>query len=45
MADSMKLIFRLLYQPVAAMSAILDRGSLLSASLSVVAIASSGLEA
>jgi tetratricopeptide (TPR) repeat protein len=38
MADSMKLIFRLLYQPVAAMSAILDRGSLLSASLSVVAV-------
>ena len=34
----MKLIFRLLYQPVAAMSAILDRGSLLYASLSVVAV-------
>lgn len=38
MADSIKLIFRLLYQPVAAMSAILDRGSLLWASLSVVAV-------
>jgi len=38
MAESIKLIFRLLYQPVAAMSAILDRGSLLWASLSVVAV-------
>jgi tetratricopeptide (TPR) repeat protein len=38
MADSIKLIFQLLYQPVAAMSAILDRGSLLYASLSVVAV-------
>lgn len=38
MADSIKLILRLLYQPVTAMSAILDRGSLLSASLSVVAV-------
>jgi tetratricopeptide (TPR) repeat protein len=38
MADSIKLLFRLLSQPVAAMSAILDRGSLLWASLSVVAV-------
>jgi tetratricopeptide (TPR) repeat protein len=38
MADSIKLILRLLYQPVAAMSAILDRSSLLFASLSVVAV-------
>src|SRR5579863_3546221 len=38
MADSIKLIFRLFYAPVAAMSAILDRGSLLYASLSVVAV-------
>ena len=37
MADSIKLLFRLLSQPVAAMSAILDRGSLLWASLCVVA--------
>jgi tetratricopeptide (TPR) repeat protein len=38
MAESLKLLFRLLSQPVAAMSAILDRGSLLWASLSVVAV-------
>jgi tetratricopeptide (TPR) repeat protein len=38
MADSIKLILRLLYQPVEAMSAILDRSSLLVASLSVVAV-------
>jgi tetratricopeptide (TPR) repeat protein len=38
MAESVKLLFRLLSQPVAAMSAILDRGSLLWASLSVVAV-------
>jgi tetratricopeptide (TPR) repeat protein len=38
MADSIKLLFRLLFQPVTAMSAILDRGSLLWASLSVVAV-------
>jgi tetratricopeptide (TPR) repeat protein len=38
MADSLKLLFRLLSQPVTAMSAILDRGSLLWASLSVVAV-------
>jgi len=38
MAESLKLLFRLLSQPVAAMSAILDRGSLLWASLAVVAV-------
>ena len=38
MADSIKLILRLLYQPAAAMSAILDRSSLLYASLSVVVV-------
>ncbi len=38
MAESLKLLFRLLSEPVAAMSAILDRGSLLWASLSVVAV-------
>ena len=38
MAESLKLLFRLLSQPVEAMSAILDRGSLLWASLSVVAV-------
>jgi tetratricopeptide (TPR) repeat protein len=38
MGDAIQLIFRLLYQPVAAMSAILDRGSLLYASLAVVAV-------
>ena len=38
MADSIKLMFRLLYQPVEAMSAILDRGSLLWASLTVLAV-------
>jgi len=38
MAESLKLLFRLLSQPVAAMSAILDRGSLLWASLCVVAV-------
>ena len=38
MAESVKLLFRLLSQPVAAMSAILDRGSLLWASLCVVAV-------
>ena len=38
MAESVKLLFRLLYQPVAAMSAILDRGSLLWASLCAVAV-------
>jgi tetratricopeptide (TPR) repeat protein len=38
MAESIKLLLRLLSQPVAAMSAILDRGSLLWASLSVVAV-------
>ena len=38
MAESVKLLFRLLSQPVTAMSAILDRGSLLWASLSVVAV-------
>jgi len=37
-ADSIKLLFRLFSQPVAAMSAILDRGSLLWASLCVVAV-------
>src|SRR5580700_12190775 len=38
MAESIKLLFRLLSQPIAAMSAILDRGSLLWASLCVVAV-------
>jgi tetratricopeptide (TPR) repeat protein len=38
MSDSIKLIFRLLYQPVQAMSAILDRGGLLYACLSVVVV-------
>jgi tetratricopeptide (TPR) repeat protein len=38
MADSIRLLLRLLSQPVAAMSAILDRGSLLWASLSVVVV-------
>ena len=38
MAESLKLLLRLLSQPVAAMSAILDRGSLLWASLSVVVV-------
>ena len=38
MAESLQLLFRLYYQPAEAMSAILDRGSLLSASLYVVAI-------
>ena len=38
MAESFQLLFRLFYQPVQAMSAILDRGSLLWASLSVVAV-------
>ena len=38
MAESIRLLFRLLSQPVAAMSAILDRGSLLWASLCVVAV-------
>jgi tetratricopeptide (TPR) repeat protein len=38
MADSVKLLFRLLYQPASAMSAILDRSSLLYASLAVLAV-------
>jgi tetratricopeptide (TPR) repeat protein len=38
MAESLKLLFRLLTQPVAAMSAILDRGSLLWASFCVLAV-------
>jgi tetratricopeptide (TPR) repeat protein len=38
MADSIKLLFRLLYQPASAMSAILDRSSLLYASLAVLAV-------
>jgi tetratricopeptide (TPR) repeat protein len=38
MADSIKLLFRLLVQPVSAMSAILDRSSLLYASLAVLAV-------
>jgi Flp pilus assembly protein TadD len=38
MADSVKLLFRLLYQPASAMSAILDRGSLLYASLALLAV-------
>ena len=38
MAESIQLILRLFYQPVAAMSAILDRGSLLWASLCVVVV-------
>jgi tetratricopeptide (TPR) repeat protein len=38
MGETFQLLFRLLSQPVAAMSAILDRGSLLWASLCVVAV-------
>jgi tetratricopeptide (TPR) repeat protein len=38
MAESLQLLFRLLSQPVAAMSAILDRGSLLWASICVIAV-------
>jgi len=38
MAETLQLLLRLLSQPVAAMSAILDRGSLLWASLCVVAV-------
>ena len=38
MAESLQLLLRLLSQPVAAMSAILDRGSLLWTSLCVVAV-------
>jgi tetratricopeptide (TPR) repeat protein len=38
MADTLKLLLRLFYAPVAAMSAILDRGSLLMASLCVLAV-------
>jgi tetratricopeptide (TPR) repeat protein len=38
MAESFQLLFRLLSQPVNAMSAILDRGSLLWASICVVAV-------
>ncbi len=36
--ENTKLLFRLLWQPAAAMSAILDRGSLLFASLAVLAV-------
>ncbi|MEI9974347.1 MAG: tetratricopeptide repeat protein [Ignavibacteriota bacterium] len=38
MAESLQLLFRLLSQPVKAMSAILDRGSLLWASICIVAV-------
>ena len=38
MADSIKLLLRLLYEPAPAMSDILDRSTLLYASLSVVAV-------
>jgi tetratricopeptide (TPR) repeat protein len=38
MAESLRLLFRLFSQPVSAMSAILDRGSLLWASLCVLAV-------
>jgi tetratricopeptide (TPR) repeat protein len=38
MAESLTLLLRLFYQPVSAMSAILDRGSLLIASLCVLAV-------
>ncbi|HUI57129.1 MAG TPA: tetratricopeptide repeat protein [Bryobacteraceae bacterium] len=38
MGESFKLLFQLFYQPVAAMSGILDRGSLLFGSLSVLAV-------
>jgi len=38
MGESVRLLFRVLSQPVAAMSAVLDRGSLLWASISVVVI-------
>jgi len=38
MGESIRLILRLLYQPVEAMSGILDRGGLLIASLSVAAV-------
>src|ERR1019366_8627694 len=37
MADNLKLLLRLLYQPASAMGAILDRGSLLFASAAVLA--------
>src|SRR5579862_7502697 len=42
MGESLKLVARLFYDPVAAMSAILDRGSLLVASISVLVV-SAGL--
>ena len=38
MADNLKLLLRLLYQPGSAMGAILDRGSLLFASAAVLAV-------
>src|ERR1039458_9008733 len=38
MAESLTLLLRLFYRPVSAMSAILDRGSLLIASLCVLAV-------
>src|SRR5256884_9384022 len=37
-AENVKLLLRLFYQPVAAMSAILDEGSLLFASMAVLAV-------